>query len=270
MDNETQNEQAPVARLVTVGMSAGGMTSLVQLLGSLPETLEYALVVIGHIPADGLGVLMEALKNHARRPVLDIHQGQRIEHNCIYVPPPETLLCALDGHFRLSRKAAGTDHPFDNFLNSVGHDPDLQALAIVLAGIGKDGTQGIGAIKAKGGFVIAQEPATATQDSMPLSAIATGLVDRVLAPAAMGPEIQRLLFEPPVAREPVGPYEVTPEALATALALLQKNAGLNVAYYKDVNLRRRLLRRVLLRQGQSVEEYVGFLQEDPAEAASLR
>ena len=60
------------------------------------------------------------------------------------------------------------------------------------------------------------------------------------------------------------------DALATALALVQERTGTNLGYVKDVNLRRRFLRRVLLQKNRDVAGYLQHLRSDPREAAALR
>ena len=54
-------------------------------------------------------------------------------------------------------------------------------MSIVLTGMGQDGTAGSRAVRAYGGFVIAQDRATAAVYGMPRAVVAAGLADRVLA-----------------------------------------------------------------------------------------
>jgi two-component system CheB/CheR fusion protein len=60
-----------------------------------------------------------------------------------------------------------------------------RAIAIVLSGVGSDGTKGVQYIKKAGGMVIAQEPESCLQDMMPRYAIGSGCVDHVAAPSEM-------------------------------------------------------------------------------------
>lgn len=55
--------------------------------------------------------------------------------------------------------------------------------------MGHDGTQGLKAIKAAGGFVIAQSINSSDFEAMPSSAIATGIIDEILAPNEMAKKI---------------------------------------------------------------------------------
>jgi len=65
----------------------------------------------------------------------------------------------------------------DTFFRSLAEDQAERAIGVVLSGAGSDGTLGLKAIKEHGGITMVQSPASAKYDSMPLSAIATGLLD---------------------------------------------------------------------------------------------
>ena len=86
------------------------------------------------------------------------------------------------GRLQLSPKPEqGLSLPIDIFFGSLAEQAGERALAVVLSGTGSDGSRGIAAVNAAGGFVFVQDPTTAKFDGMPRSAIATGLVD-VVAP----------------------------------------------------------------------------------------
>src|SRR5271157_5333881 len=69
---------------------------------------------------------------------------------------------------------------FDFFLRSLAEDCGERAICVVLSGTGTDGTEGLKAVKKRGGFVIVQDPSEAAFDGMPKSAIQTGEADLVL------------------------------------------------------------------------------------------
>jgi two-component system, chemotaxis family, CheB/CheR fusion protein len=69
-------------------------------------------------------------------------------------------------------------------------------IGIILSGTGTDGATGTRSLKEAGGFIIAQEPHTAKYDGMPLAAIQTGSVDKVLPPEKIGEEILEYLKNP--------------------------------------------------------------------------
>ena len=79
--------------------------------------------------------------------------------------------------------------PIDAFLHALAADRGNKAIGVILSGTASDGTLGLKAIKAAGGITFAQDVQTARYDSMPRSAIATGVVDFVLAPAEIARQL---------------------------------------------------------------------------------
>jgi two-component system CheB/CheR fusion protein len=73
----------------------------------------------------------------------------------------------------------------DIFLSSLSEAKGRKSIAIILSGIGSDGSKGASAIKAVAGLVIVQTPDCCKQSSMPLNAIKTGSVDHILLPEDM-------------------------------------------------------------------------------------
>jgi two-component system, chemotaxis family, CheB/CheR fusion protein len=258
------NEQPPL-RLVLLGGSAGATEDFITVLAGLPASAGFAVLVISHLDRTQQSQLDEVLKRHAVMPVERLSHMRKIEHDRVFVLPEDAVVTALDGHFRLSRRGAGAHMPIDLCLSSLAEDPDVQAAAVILSGAGSDGAAGVIDLKATGGFVIAQSPGSAAHESMPTATINTGLVDHVLPPDQI-PAVLVQSFGNVAAN---GTDEHS-ESLATALALIQQKTGTNLGYIKDVNLKRRFLRRVLLQKDRDIKAYLQFLRTDPQEANALR
>ena len=110
---------------------------------------------------------------------------------------------------------------------------------MVLSGTGSDGTNGIKAIKEKGGLTIVQSPVSAKFDGMPKSAISTGLVDYVLPPQDIAGEIlhyskYRTMIEPQ--QEELFTDE---ESFAHIYEVLKKARGIDFTHYKRTTVLRR-------------------------------
>jgi two-component system, chemotaxis family, CheB/CheR fusion protein len=258
------NEQPPL-RLVLLGGSAGATEEFITVLAGLPQTAGFAVLVISHLDRTQQSQLDEVLKRHAAMPVERLTHMRKIEHDRVFVLPEDAVVTALDGHFRLSRRGAGIHMPIDLCLSSLAEDPDVQAAAVILSGAGSDGAAGVIDLKATGGFVIAQAPSSAAHEGMPTAAINTGLVDQVLTPQ----EIPGVLVQS-FGKTAASGGDDHAESLATALALIQQKTGTNLGYIKDVNLKRRFLRRVLLQKDRDIKAYLQFLRTDPQEANALR
>ena len=116
-------------------------------------------------------------------PVTEVTDGMRVESGRVYVIPPNYGLRISDGLLKLSPRTKGRQHlPIDLFFESLAKERTDQAIGVVLSGIASDGTAGVQAIKAAGGFTFAQDPCTAQYDGMPRSAIASGAIDMVDRP----------------------------------------------------------------------------------------
>ena len=131
-------------------------------------------------------MMVDLLAGHTSMPVLLATDGMRIERERVYVIPPGVYLAVDEkGALRLSKPQArhGARLPFDFLLNSLARDHGARSVCVVLSGTGADGSVGLKAVKASGGFAIAQDIGEADYDGMPRSAIATGGVDLVLRTA---------------------------------------------------------------------------------------
>lgn len=259
-------------RVVVLGGSAGSIDALGAILGALPHEPGFAVLVITHLDPNEESHLAEVLQERTALPVERLEHMAKVEHGRVYVLPENAGVIALDGHFRLTRRQPGLHLPIDGFLATLAQDPDQDGAVVILSGTGQDGAAGIVDLKATGGFVIAQAPGTAAHDGMPVAAINTGLVDEVLPPADIAGALVRRFGQPHQEGGLPGFASGTQDAdaLETALSIVQQKAGVNLGYVKDVNLRRRFLRRVLLQKDRDVAAYLQLLRSDPYEAAALR
>jgi two-component system CheB/CheR fusion protein len=105
---------------------------------------------------------------------------------------------------------------------------------VVLSGSGSDGTLGIRAIKSEGGMVIAQKTETAEFDSMPRSAIATGLVDYELPPEEMVAQLMTYTSQlfGKLPRPVAGPEPAVDSSLKKIFGLLRSQTSHDFSQYK--------------------------------------
>ena len=180
-----------------------------------------------------------------------------IERDHLYVIAPGTYLAVKQGHFDVSKPGAGQGArlPFDFLLSSLAQTLGDRAVCVVLSGTGADGSVGLKAVHENGGLIIVQKPDEADYDGMPLSALATGLVDHVLTVA----EIPGILNKAPGSQ--------ASGVLADIIALLGKTTKHDFASYKPGTLQRRIERRMALNAialGQ-METYHRLLKANTAE-----
>src|SRR5262249_18293837 len=148
--------------------------------------------------------------------------------------------------------------PIDIFFRSLAQDRQASAIGVVLSGTGCDGTLGIEAIKGEGGLTFAQDDLSSKFHDMPGSAIASGSVDFIPAPTAIGTELCRLARHPLVRKlrtaqssgaEPTEMERMlreSPNDINTLFRLLRARTGVDFGLYKQSTLKRRIIRRMIL------------------------
>jgi two-component system, chemotaxis family, CheB/CheR fusion protein len=255
--------------IVGVGASAGGLEALEELFGSMPADMGLAFVVVTHQHPGHTSMLPELLAKTTDMPVRQVAGATKLEPNHVYVAPPGFNLAILNGSLQRieTERNESPRLPIDYFFRSLAEDRKERAICIVLSGTGTDGTLGLREIKAQSGMAMVEQPQSAKYAGMPSSAIATGLVDYVLSPAAM--PAQLIAYAK-------GPYlqgvEVAAEASAVSTELTQKvlvllrgHTGHDFSSYKSNTLRRRIERRMNVHQIDEPTEYLFYLQENPHE-----
>lgn len=183
--------------VVGIGASAGGLEAFTQLLKHLPLDTGMAFVLIQHLDPDHESALAQILSRATTLPVGEIADDQIVQPNRVHVIPRDMTMTIVQGVLKLEpRQRARLPHrPIDTFLESLAQDQRDRAVGVILSGTATDGTLGLEAIKAEGGFTFAQDE-SAKHDSMPRSAVAAGCVDLVLPPAEIARELARMAKHP--------------------------------------------------------------------------
>ncbi|SMC97808.1 chemotaxis protein CheB [Sporomusa malonica] len=261
--------------IVGVGASAGGLQALLQMFESVPEVTGMAFVVIQHLDAKNESTLASNLANVTSMAVSEAEDGTVARPNHVYVIAPGSELTIAHGVLTVGPQNNGVRRytPIDTFLESLAEYKGSKAIGVILSGNGADGSRGLKEIKAAGGFTFAQEPQSAGYEGMPLSAIATGMVDFVLTPPEIAGEISRISRSRIIASSITGARELFPDGagvLDGIIGLLRKACGINFAEYKQLTVKRRILRRMVLHKLDKLEDYAAYLRQNGAELAALQ
>ena len=237
------------------------------------DSLGMALVLVQHLDPDHKSLLLDLVKRYTHIEVAWAEDGTEVRPGCAYVMPPNKDMALVDGRLTLVEPEAprGLRLPIDYFFRSLAADQRERAVCIVLSGTGSDGTLGLRAIKGEGGMAIAQSPESAGYDGMPRSAIGTGLVDYVLAPAEM-PEQLLGYVSRAFGREPQPARAAAsgrPDQLLEVLHLLRDRSGHDFTHYKTNTLRRRVERRMAVTRIERMDDYLALLRRDALEAETL-
>ena len=261
--------------IVGIGASAGGLKAFEAFFSGIPAdlALNMAFVLVQHLAPDHESLLTELIRRITRLQVFEVEDGVVVQPSCIYIIPPDRDMAFLNGTLHLLEPVAPRGHrfPIDFLFKSLAQDQHDRAIGIVLSGTGSDGTEGIRAIKSEGGMVMAQKAATAEFCGMPRSALATGLVDYEIEPNEMPAQLIAYISHAfgKVFRAVPSSLPQDENALRKLFILLRAQTGHDFSQYKSNTICRRIDRRMAVHQLSSVESYVKYLQQTPAEIDAL-
>lgn len=253
---------------VALGASAGGLKALSEFFRTVPEHPGVAFVVVLHLEATSESHLSDILAKLVRMPVAPVTAPTVPLPDHVYVLPPDRTLTLDEGRLvpRQRTESPGQHRPVDELFASVAAGLKDRAIAVVLSGTGFDGSRGVPTIRERGGLVIAQDPTTADFGEMPENAIATGTVDRIIAPEAMGAAISQYLANLDLS-EATAPGELAAPTndFQGLLALLRNHSGIDFGNYKTSTLLRRIHRRAGLCNAPDLADYAQLVRDRPQE-----
>ncbi|MEM8719863.1 MAG: chemotaxis protein CheB [Cyanobacteria bacterium P01_G01_bin.39] len=262
--------------VVGIGASAGGLRALEEFFEHMPTNSGAAFVVIQHLSPDFKSLMKELLARRTRMAIYRVTEGMTLDPNSIYLIPPGKNLVLNQGQLHLleqeERNRHGLNFPIDIFLESLAKSNIERAIGVILSGTGSDGTNGLRAINEAGGFAMVQEPETAEFDGMPRTAIATGVVDRILPPSELAQTIHQLV-KAPDSLDKGNAYRgdlLNNSSLRQITKTLAQHEQTDFSHYKTSTLSRRIHRRYLISGCNSIQEFIQLLETSPEERAILR
>lgn len=261
--------------IIGIGASTGGVTALKALFSHFPiETdLEMAFILIQSNPPDNNSLIEKSLEKSTSLKVYEIEDGMKVLPNSIYILPPFHVLEIEEGrlHLRINNRERDLHLPMDSFFKSLALYKKEGAICIILSGEGTYGTLGLKEVKAQGGMTMVQDPDSAENNSMPSSAIKTGLVDYILPPEKM-PEHLIHYIKNTYGKEQSWLKVITKKpynTLQEIFNLLLEETGHSFSGYKQSTIGRRIQRRLALNQIETLDEYLDYLKENRLEIDAL-
>ncbi len=189
----------PSARLeaVVIGCSTGGPDALARVIPNLPADLPVPVFVVQHMPEGFTRSLASRLNEASELEVLEADHG-------LSVRPGQVIVARGGRHLRLERRSRGaislalTDDPpehrcrpaVDYTLRSAAQLFDGKLLAVILTGMGRDGTAGCELVRAQGGVVLAQHATGCVVYGMPKAVIQAGLAHKVMPLSQVASQIE--------------------------------------------------------------------------------
>lgn len=188
----------PASKVVAIGISTGGPNTLQYLLSQLPVDFPASVVIVQHMPQNFTRMFAQRLDDTCVLRVKEAQSGDLLLAGRI-------LICPGDQHIRVRRmqldqvvslgdeeKVNGHRPSVDVLFHSLAKDCGLRTIGVLMTGMGEDGAEGLGAIKAAGGITIAQSEETCVVYGMPRVAVMRGYAQRVVALEALAHVLQSL------------------------------------------------------------------------------
>ncbi len=187
--------------IVAIGVSTGGPKALDQVLPQLPGNIGVPILVVQHMPPIFTQSLATSLNKKCSLRVKEAANREPIEANTVYIAPggkQMRLVAAADGQRRLIQV---TNDPPENscrpsvdyLFRSVADYYVGRTTAVIMTGMGSDGTKGLGILKEKGAHVIAQDEASCVVYGMPKAPIELGYADVITPLSRIADEIVKTL-----------------------------------------------------------------------------
>lgn len=169
--------------LVAIGSSTGGPPALQQIFSAFKLQHPFAIVVSQHMPAGFTKAFADRLNRTSCFDIKEAEDGDLVLPGRVLIAPGgKNMIFEVCGGQVTARIVVPSET--DRYIPSV--DVMLQSCAgiyrkrvaaVILTGMGNDGSRGVRAIKEHGGYVIAESEETAIVYGMPREAVATGTVD---------------------------------------------------------------------------------------------
>jgi two-component system chemotaxis response regulator CheB len=187
---------------VAIASSTGGPRALAEVIPGLPGDLQAAVLVVQHMPPGFTRSLAARIDGMSELRVTEAEHGEPVVVNRVYLAPgglhmrvvgngPGGWTIALDEEPALHGVRPSADHLFQSVAKEFG----ASSIGVVLTGMGKDGAEGLRAIRTAGGLGIVQDEATSTIYGMPQAALRRAGAERIVGLPAVAPTIISMLAE---------------------------------------------------------------------------
>jgi two-component system chemotaxis response regulator CheB len=173
-------------RIVCIGTSTGGPKALQEVLSHLPRGLKAPIVIVQHMPPGFTKSLSTRLNSLSELTVKEAEDGEILQKDTVYIAPGGHHLTirkvgtALTAHLDQTEPRKGHRPSVDVLFDSISQLKEYKKIAVILTGMGTDGTEGLKALKSAGNtYAIAESEETSIVYGMPKSAVRTNLVDDI-------------------------------------------------------------------------------------------
>lgn len=181
--------------VVVIGSSTGGPNALVDVISQLPKDIGVPILIVQHMPPMFTQLLAERLDRSSPLKAREGFDGAVIQPGEVWIAPGDFhMTVARQGNnvvLKTNQNAPENScrPAVDVLFRSVADVYGNNTLAVVLTGMGRDGTAGCRVLSESGAGILAQDEASSVVWGMPRSVVEAGLADSVLSLNDIGPAI---------------------------------------------------------------------------------
>ncbi|WP_425542410.1 chemotaxis protein CheB [Sphingomonas oligophenolica] len=178
--------------IVAIGASTGGIHALSLLLREIPESFQLPILITQHLPESFMPYFAAQIAVLAGRPCDVAVDRLRIRPGRVIVAPGTAHMRIVgnseNASIRLSNELvkSGCTPSVDPMLDSLAQAYGARALAVVLSGMGRDGSEGAQRIIDRGGSVVVQDQASSVVWGMPGAIATNGTACAIMKPSEIG------------------------------------------------------------------------------------
>ncbi len=172
---------------VLIGVSTGGPKALVNILPKLSENVDLPIFIVQHMPPTFTQSLAKSLDIKCKHKVIECLDNSVVRNDHVYIAPGgQHMLLSKNSNgevitvINTIARENGCRPSVDVLFRSAATVYGGNTIAIILTGMGTDGSKGLAPLKRAGCYAIAQDEETSVVWGMPGSAVETELVDKVL------------------------------------------------------------------------------------------
>ena len=183
--------------VVAIGSSTGGPNALAELIPQFPIDFGLPILIVQHMPPMFTNLLAVRLNGVGKLKVQEAKDGEKLQSGQIWIAPGDYHMVVSgephDPKIGLNKNAPENScrPAVDCLFRSVASCFGPHVLAVVLTGMGSDGTRGAEAIRNAGGTVIVQDEASSVVWGMPGSVVCAGLADKICPLNGIAGEVLR-------------------------------------------------------------------------------
>lgn len=190
-----------VKKIIAIGTSTGGPRALQEVISNISGEINSPIIVVQHMPKGFTKSLADRLNGLSQLNVKEAEDGEPLCNGTVYIAPGDRHIELR--HISLNKysiklsdgpKVSGHKPSVDFMLEALSKSPISEVIAVIMTGMGSDGSKGLTSLKSnKKAFNIAEDESSCVVFGMPKAAIATGNIDKIIPLGKIAIELNKLM-----------------------------------------------------------------------------